>query len=457
MKKLAQLARRLHRDEQGADMVEYVLMIAAVALPLLGVLIWFCYDYLTHWLGINFNDPNVQIRPIVVARSAFCHCLFVLMMTLGLLVPSGKRLAKLFHVIPEPISSNFYLWAITGLFLVGISPYFLFTSDPWHVTIWKEMSGGRTGGADWNVGRSGNVNYNWGGYVSTLLQVGQVGGQLAVFYALLVARTGVTKVIGWAIWLFWVALAFGSGTRGYLVFMALPGIALLYLKYQAYAAALLRSFNKRAYLWSGGFMIALLFAIQFQAYFRASSYAGADVAEVSMYQLRGTSMFSEGLLGYHFVPNEADFFYNRYPGETILRPMPQTAYEFFIGPIPRALWHGKPIDPVWSWYNSISTGSEQGISGTTIAQGLVGGWYFRYGLSGVIQGGLLLGWLMVLAERGLQTAGGRPISILMSLAFATWLFRCFRFFNFHELYPLLIGAAGLWAIIRFEHALARRK
>ncbi|MBM4091924.1 MAG: hypothetical protein FJ276_21210 [Planctomycetes bacterium] len=31
----------LHRDEQGADMVEYILVIAAIALPLLAVVIWF--------------------------------------------------------------------------------------------------------------------------------------------------------------------------------------------------------------------------------------------------------------------------------------------------------------------------------------------------------------------------------------------------------------------------------
>ena len=55
MKKLAQLARRLHRDEQGADMVEYVLMIAAVALPLLGVLIWFWKD-ISRWVGEVYSN-----------------------------------------------------------------------------------------------------------------------------------------------------------------------------------------------------------------------------------------------------------------------------------------------------------------------------------------------------------------------------------------------------------------
>ena len=36
--------KALHSDEQGADMVEYVLIVAAVALPLLAVIIWFWRD-----------------------------------------------------------------------------------------------------------------------------------------------------------------------------------------------------------------------------------------------------------------------------------------------------------------------------------------------------------------------------------------------------------------------------
>jgi Flp pilus assembly pilin Flp len=34
----------LHRDEKGADMVEYILIVAAVGLPLLAVIIWFWHD-----------------------------------------------------------------------------------------------------------------------------------------------------------------------------------------------------------------------------------------------------------------------------------------------------------------------------------------------------------------------------------------------------------------------------
>ena len=41
---------RLHRDEQGAEKVEYLLILAAVALPLLGVLIYYRNE-LSDWIG----------------------------------------------------------------------------------------------------------------------------------------------------------------------------------------------------------------------------------------------------------------------------------------------------------------------------------------------------------------------------------------------------------------------
>ena len=44
--------RSLHRDEQGADMVEYILIVAAVALPLLAVIIWFWKDIKDWMVGL---------------------------------------------------------------------------------------------------------------------------------------------------------------------------------------------------------------------------------------------------------------------------------------------------------------------------------------------------------------------------------------------------------------------
>ncbi len=41
LKQLRSMAARLHRDEGGAEGLEKLLILAAVVLPLLGLLIWF--------------------------------------------------------------------------------------------------------------------------------------------------------------------------------------------------------------------------------------------------------------------------------------------------------------------------------------------------------------------------------------------------------------------------------
>ena len=55
LKWISRKVKALHTDEQGADMVEYVLIVAAVALPLLAVIIWFWQD-ISKWVGEVYAD-----------------------------------------------------------------------------------------------------------------------------------------------------------------------------------------------------------------------------------------------------------------------------------------------------------------------------------------------------------------------------------------------------------------
>ena len=50
LQKIKHALKTLHNDDKGANMVEYILMIAAVSIPLLFVLIWFWKD-LSKWFG----------------------------------------------------------------------------------------------------------------------------------------------------------------------------------------------------------------------------------------------------------------------------------------------------------------------------------------------------------------------------------------------------------------------
>ena len=64
MKALWKMAKRLHSDQRGAEGLEKLLIIAAVVLPLLGLLIWFAKDIM-QWVGDLYQEikggaPDVQ-------------------------------------------------------------------------------------------------------------------------------------------------------------------------------------------------------------------------------------------------------------------------------------------------------------------------------------------------------------------------------------------------------------
>ena len=55
LKTLKSKLSALHRDEQGADMIEYILIIAAIGLPLLAVIIWFRKD-IAEWIKEQYEN-----------------------------------------------------------------------------------------------------------------------------------------------------------------------------------------------------------------------------------------------------------------------------------------------------------------------------------------------------------------------------------------------------------------
>ena len=64
MKTLWKMAKRFHSDQRGAEGLEKLLIIAAVVLPLLGLLIWFAKDIM-QWVSelyeeIKTGAPEVQ-------------------------------------------------------------------------------------------------------------------------------------------------------------------------------------------------------------------------------------------------------------------------------------------------------------------------------------------------------------------------------------------------------------
>ncbi len=55
LKSAAAVAYSLYKDEQGANMVEYILIIAAIALPLLAVVLWYRNE-ISEWAREKWDD-----------------------------------------------------------------------------------------------------------------------------------------------------------------------------------------------------------------------------------------------------------------------------------------------------------------------------------------------------------------------------------------------------------------
>jgi hypothetical protein len=406
-----------------------------------GTLVWYGHDYFANWFLSDFRQTRLPVPPATVAKAATFTTLFIFSAVTGLLILKGRWLEKLIVKVPEPPARGVFLVLAVLMFCVGLLPYFIFTNDPFYVAIYKELMAMRTAsGASWTTGRTGNLNYSWGGYIVHLLQIGQLGAILAAAYAILMRPNPFAQLVCWSMYTFEVLLAFGSGSRGEIVFIGMPVAFLLFTKYQA----IFRRFNLRSYFYAGGIFLIFLFLVQFQGSFRTYDVERRDLSEVELFKSQGNNMFTEGLLAYQLVPNTIPHPGVNFPGAQFVRPLPDTAVRFAIGWIPRALWTDKPgFSEFAKSYNlMVSGGTAENTIGATICTSVAGGSYIGYGPSGVIQIGLLFGWLCGVFERALVRSDGKLMAMLFSMALATWMFRCFRDLTPHDLYPLLIGVTA---------------
>jgi hypothetical protein len=414
-----------------------------------GVLVWFCHDYFSQWFGYNFSSGISPFTPEVIARTACYYSLFVCMMTVGLLITRGQWLVKLILRAPEPSSSLVYLCVWLLLVLIGLLPFAFFTTDGFFTSLIYGAFGNWMGKyVNWTVGRTGNYNYSWGAYVGQVIAIGQFSSVFGIFYGIFVSRSIWIKAAVWSNWIYWMLYIFQLGRRGDVAALTIPAIGFLYIKLQMRAAQ--KSGRPRqsilAYAITGVLLIVTLFVVQYQGDFRDHGLNTTDISQVALFQSQGNLMFSEGLAGFARIPDHRPPFRDTIPGEGAILALPDTFVWFCVGPIPRALWIDKPVDPAMVWYNAMVTGGE-GMEGTTASQGIVGHWYFRYGTIGMIEGAILIGWLMGITERVLQGSGDKPLGILYSLVLMAWLFRIYRNFYFQELYGWMIGAAAFALLV----------
>lgn len=413
-----------------------------------GILVWFCQDYFSNWFDIEFLT-STSYSPQLIARVATMHALFVAGMVAGVGADWWKKLGERVRELPEPRTRSMYAGLVVALFILGLVPYVFFTRDSFFDTIYHSITGFYSRGARFTVARTGNLNYDWGGYLFELVKVGHFGGMFGAFYSIMLAKTSGHRLLGWGIWGFWTLMSFGSGTRGQLVAMTMPVIVLLFLRHHSAASQYAQRLRRRVPL-TVGILSCLVFAmLQTQGQLRSSGLSAENVGTIEIDRFQGNHMFSEGLAGWSEIPDRRAPFFDEVPGAGAVIAIPYLIFRFAIHPIPRALWHDKPVDEAWAWHNEITVGTV-GVSGTTVSTGLVGWWYFRFGAIGMLEGALVFGLLFGMTDRALQTAlaAKQPFALVISLGVLAWLFRCFRDVAIAELWGVLVAAVFVGILMR---------
>lgn len=428
-----------------------------------GSLVWFMHDYMSNWFNLNYAVAITPYSREVVAKAAFFTCMFIASASFSLaLLNPPKFLVRMSYSLPEPPSSRTYFMGILLMFAIGIVPYVFFSKGSIIDNIYNGVVGMRSGvGFNFTVGRTGNLNYSWGAYLAQVMEVGQIGGILAVYYVVMIPGNRLSKVICVLIWVFWTLMAFGGGSRGEFLFSMAPVAGLIFVRYMTIAAMYLKRFSKRAILYSMVIGFGTLIIVQIQGTFRTEGLQEADLSQLQVFTNRGNDMFSEGLLGYQSIPGVFGYTGDIFPGAVFIMPYPDVAFRFGISWIPRVLWHGKPgVSAVSQWYNKQMSGgtavNEEGgsiQSGGSVAPSISCLAYMGYGWPGVIEIGILFGLLCKLAEQCLFVNLHKPFGLMFSMGLATWLFRDFRDLTPHDVYPLLIGtivgAIGIKVILKF--------
>lgn len=421
-----------------------------------GVLIWFCQDYFAHWFGLagpassGTLFASVTVDPALLAKASFYHFLFITFVTVGMAIDWGHFGARLFAKAPQPASNRTLLWVITLLVVIGLMPYALFTTDSFFVALWKDMWSMRSGqGPAWTLGRTGNLNYSWGGYLGQLFQIGRFAGLLAAFFAIFLATHKSTKLFCWFLWLIWFMLAFGSGTRSLLAVMGLPPLAMIFIKHHTQIAAYIRRSRIPTYVLVASLAIILYLTTQVVGYVRNYGLSGIDALDQqTLATPKDNTMFSHTLWVFGNVPNNRAFVSASMPGEGAVRAIPETLFYAAVGIVPRALWRDKPVDPLWAW-STLERGGGTLIKSTTVATGQVGGWYAKYGVAGVIEGALFWSWMLLAFEKLLLFSGRKPLLLVIGLAGHAFLFRSFRGMNWNAFYPIVIAVSALALLALF--------
>jgi hypothetical protein len=183
-----------------------------------------------------------------------------------------------------------------------------------------------------------------------------------------------------------------------------------------------------------GLGIGFLLLVQLQVLIRqglAVDALGEAPEANTWWTLGGTiDFYRELLVAVKLVPDAHPFFHE------------STIVQFLVGPIPRALWPGKPASEIVRYFTLQRWGTDIFVGAGNVLPGLIGQGYMSWGVLGVAGCGVaiaaLSSWLDARAMSA--TTFSDPFDLSVMFMFAAWLFLSFRVLSPGFLYPILVAA-----------------
>ncbi len=419
-----------------------------------GVLIWFAHDYMTHWYQCNWALWPPEYMP-TVGKMAFLYCLFITLMAFGMTLPVKDGAVRFLLRYPEPNTLEILFWFALITLVINIGYEACFSYADLITTFKSRYFGGRQGQIGTSLGGLGAINTSFTAYVTMFSMVVNIGAIAGIAYAFFSPRATRWKQLLMAlIWCHSFMLGFGGGTRTALLGVLAPLIAFLVVK-----SLRQPTFFKKVlpFILVGAAVTFVMMQVQTHNRMDRNGFNLEDAQdEKNLSKIEGNTMFSEALDDYIRIPDEKPFFYSDYPVEGAVRAIPEMFFWFAIAPVPRPglalLGIEKPIDKAWSWRARAgdTSGATNVINGTTCSYGLIGAWYFRFGLIGMMEGAILMGWLYAWTERLIRSAtlgSLRLMTLIIGFLMLSTLFFFSRDIVFPAIWPpILLFIALAWLI-----------
>jgi oligosaccharide repeat unit polymerase len=169
-----------------------------------------------------------------------------------------------------------------------------------------------------------------------------------------------------------------------------------------------------------------------------------ESASASTFAFVGFDINREVALVFNSLPQNRNYIIATNFLEQLLLPLPTYAFFVLTNPVPRNIWNDKPIDPSFSYINTLRNGNSGLETGSNVTVSIPGRAYANFGWPGVVQYGFFLGFILSrLARKIRSTPLGDPWRVVIIFTIC-YIAVNVREFQAGKLYPIIWPIFIIW-------------